>query len=382
MLFLFTITKKRRRSKCQFNWPPFFYSTMSGSIVNIIKTAPLRHCFANAINFSIDIFSSIIMLFLNSRPTTIIRLIIPIVINPINRMFDRWFFSHIFKKLRERFTPTLAHFYATTTIVFPTVTVLILSPIYDMVPSVIERVAIVALGISMFSMCFSNHIGFVATAGFCYSKCKIGCLYYFLVTAITNTNPSCASSLCVLLSGNDDKASITLPFNIDKIVSLIVSQATAGFCMAASKIYSKCCGIFSAIATAKPLYMARRTIYSPANYNQKSESFTREIFIIMWNFFLTASTRFAVAIPKMSRKNDGFISTFAATEPTCRSCFAIICARNNSECSKFLTDQIDKARHNILRQNIPYNGVCGRLIRFQLFGSYPIHTDAYSKVGA
>lgn len=132
--------------------------------------------------------------------------------------------------------------------------------------------------------------------------------------------------------------------------------------------------IFRSINHAAP-YSIKRVSFSP---------FCKTVFYHPFriDFSIITSARYSNFSSKINACRYRLISTITDAIPSCKSMLACFCFRNNSESSETLTCQIDKGSHNILRQNIPYNGVCGRLIRFQLFGSYPIHTDAYSKVGA
>lgn len=55
-------------------------------------------------------------LFFGSGPSAIVRLIVPVVVDTVERIAGTWASAHVFKKCRERIAPALADLDATSTI--------------------------------------------------------------------------------------------------------------------------------------------------------------------------------------------------------------------------------------------------------------------------
>lgn len=317
MLSFFAIIFDRFSKRLE-RWPASFYSIMSCSVFNSEFIAPFLKRFYNSIDFYNDSHSFIISLVSRCRPTAIFRRIVSININSIYRVSTRWLFTHIFKKIRKRMLPTLAHLYSTATIMFPTWNAAIGGSTFYCRPSPVCRFCVISSRKPMFRFAFNSHCDGLTSTRSSVSIFKSSRSYNFFVTAFATAKPFRITSGGCSASFNDFKISKNLTCQVSKIFrNLCITQST---CFGMSSLKTTCVR-FSQIA--------------------------------------------AVTFAKPS----GLISL-------------IFTPLNNSETTKPSSSEIYKARHNILRQNIPYKDVCGRLIRFQLFGSYPIHTNAYSKVGA
>lgn len=83
-----------------------------------IRSAVVSHGIVDSTNVNKPISGSIVRLSCHSRPLTIFRRVITVIINPVNRMFTGWFSAHVREEVNKPIfaRPPITHPYAAPTI--------------------------------------------------------------------------------------------------------------------------------------------------------------------------------------------------------------------------------------------------------------------------
>lgn len=102
----------------------FFYrptiiiqSFLNGLSINPSYLSPLSNRVACSVKNNPSTVSRVKGLFRRSSPSNIVRFVITVTIDSINRMLSRWRISNVFKKVNKRIFPSITYCNAPTTIV-------------------------------------------------------------------------------------------------------------------------------------------------------------------------------------------------------------------------------------------------------------------------
>lgn len=155
-----TLTYINRSHYSLLSSKPFGYSAIVSCFADMVTRQVTRKCIYTASNVYCKRCCRVSYLGFLVSPTTIIRLVISIVVNPIERVVLRWSLSHVCKKVGKPFLsqPAAADFYAARTVpfmrpVFNIVTTSLHSLIRLILRSIIHMAAMFKLWITRSRKC-------------------------------------------------------------------------------------------------------------------------------------------------------------------------------------------------------------------------------------
>ena len=108
----------------------------SGSL-NARATAPLLEGEAFTVKHNAPVVRSVVLLLAHQRPAAILRLVMPVIINTLNRVFVRWRKAHIFKEILKCL-PSVANADASRAVAFPTGRAFSAASCYHVPPAVMN----------------------------------------------------------------------------------------------------------------------------------------------------------------------------------------------------------------------------------------------------
>lgn len=96
-------------------------STVFDSLPKAVVVYSCNSCPAcNSVSLPVDckhtVAPGVVCLFNNSSPSTVFRLVVPVVVDAVNRMFWGWSVPHVFKEIFKGFLPSIANLYSPTSI--------------------------------------------------------------------------------------------------------------------------------------------------------------------------------------------------------------------------------------------------------------------------
>lgn len=134
-------TFQRRNGYGAFRIPPIFQAIPDCRRLFAAESVrPFRQCMSDAIHRQQMVISPIIALCLQVGPSAVVRRVIAVYINTVDRMIGRaW--THVREKMAEISSPSFAHLNATTAVVFVRLGVLVVAaPLYFAPGIVLARV--------------------------------------------------------------------------------------------------------------------------------------------------------------------------------------------------------------------------------------------------
>ena len=163
----------------------------NGSVVDAYFFSPLLKCLSLAVCCKQAIISFVIGLNFHYYPATIFRSVIPIIVNSVNAVIERWSITHIIKEVIKRLKPAIANSYASTAIMFKTFFILIKASGFHRVVSEIFRSAVQ----SVLGKSFGSNFVIPAPARFCVAGSKIVELNGNRIATLTDTIPDSTSAI-------------------------------------------------------------------------------------------------------------------------------------------------------------------------------------------
>lgn len=170
-----------RFSECSMYRPSSQQSSFHSMMGHIYFFYPLSKALYLSIVFYQSIISFISTLFLGCSPTAIPRSIISIVINSINRIFWRRFFTHILKEVSKRITPAVTYLYSASPVITVSCAFLVIASLFHVNP----RQIFWCSPLSMLEQSLRRFLTFETTTRFCSLINNITVINYCCVSTVT-----------------------------------------------------------------------------------------------------------------------------------------------------------------------------------------------------
>lgn len=205
---------KSRFTKNFFNRPTSILTCGKRTSFQSKECRPLRngHCFVS--EGDVVISPRIVRLAPWRVPSYVSRTVRKIVVNTVNRMPRRGFWSNMREKSWKRCNPFSANGYASSSIIFITFAVRISASLYHARPSSIFRDIAFPMGKARES------IRTEASTAFSVSPPKVGATTYNSVSADAAAFPSCASILAIGDTASNGKPHKCLSGEVDEVLGV------------------------------------------------------------------------------------------------------------------------------------------------------------------
>lgn len=122
--------------KCVLKGPSSLESSSYRSVAHSNSSTPFSYSQSFFVKRKKLRVSSVTTIFSRSNPSTILRGVIPVVVDAVNLMFGARSFTHVCKKVFKRITPSFTNPDSSLSIIFVTLTVFIVAPSFHAVPDV------------------------------------------------------------------------------------------------------------------------------------------------------------------------------------------------------------------------------------------------------
>lgn len=154
------------------NRPTGFQTGHNGSAGYVYLVAPLSYSLCASVPFKVNITATVVGLFLDARPSAIVRLVASVVVDAVKRMVRSRSFADIGQKIEERRTPTITDPNTSTSVSSVVGGIRVLAPCDDVRPrNILSRPRQAVDGIAL-----STHFDSVASTRRCFPVSQIrGC---------------------------------------------------------------------------------------------------------------------------------------------------------------------------------------------------------------